>query len=281
MNSTDTLAHTSSRPAHAPILSAPPIRAGSERLLFVLSAFANTGAELTLADLMSKTHLPKSTLYRQLALLKNWGFVAHRDGEYTPGPMCVPLAWGFDNFSYLVQESQETLDELRDQTEESVGLLAAVGTRAVCLTMAQSTHLLRCSLTKGRSVLLCAGASAKALLAFMDPTRRKQVLQELRRDGLLSHQGHLGLESDLVAIRRQGHAVSSGEVDVGIWGISAPVFQNYLPYTDVVISLMAPAARAAGRESSLRETIQQGAERITDKLRQVATWSHDGRPGQE
>lgn len=245
-----------------------PVRSGSERLLFVLSTLAHTGTELTFEDLLRKTMLPKSTLYRQLALLKRWGFVSSHDDQYAPGPMCVPLAWGFDNFSHLVQESQETLMQLRDESGESVGVLAAVDTRVVCVAMVQSTRLLRCSLTKGRSAPLCSGASAKALLAFMMPARRERILDGLVGSGVLAAAARASLERELPAIRKRGHAISSGEVDVGIWGASAPIFQTHSPYADAVVTVMAPTARTAGREPALSSMLQRAAGRITENLRQ-------------
>src|SRR3546814_18746184 len=87
--------------------------------------------------------------------------------------MCVLRAWGFDQSSFLIQESHEKLYEISRGSGESIGLLMAVKNQVVCLDMVESTHPLRCSFVKGRSLPLAKGASAKALLAFMNPTRRE------------------------------------------------------------------------------------------------------------
>src|SRR5690606_26835754 len=128
--------------------------------------------------LMAETSLAKSTLYRQLALLKRWGFIIDRNNQYLPGPMCVPLAWGFEQSSYLRQEARTELQQLSQATNESAGLLVAVSNHAVCLEMIESSQPLRCSFVKGRSLPLNKGASAKALLAFMAKDRRRAALDE-------------------------------------------------------------------------------------------------------
>ena len=69
---------------------------GADRVLYVLATLARHDGPLSIAALAEKTGLAQSTLYRQVALLKRWGFVAEHEGEYGPGPLCVQLAWGFD-----------------------------------------------------------------------------------------------------------------------------------------------------------------------------------------
>src|SRR3546814_9304616 len=93
--------------------------------------------------------------------------------------MCCPLALFFDQTSCLRQKSHEKLYEISRSSGESIGLLIAVKNQVVCLNMVESTHPLRCSFVKGRSLPLAKGASAKALLDFMNPTRRAAALNRL------------------------------------------------------------------------------------------------------
>ncbi len=71
-------------------------KGGAERVLFVLATLARLERSVSIAELVAETGLAQSTLYRQLALLKRWGFVVDSNSEYMPGPMCLPLAWGVD-----------------------------------------------------------------------------------------------------------------------------------------------------------------------------------------
>jgi len=238
---------------------------GAERTLYVLATLARHGRPLTAAELAALTRLAPSTLYRQLALLKQWGFVQENAGAYMPGPTCLQLAWGFDQTSYLLHESLPEMQKLSDQTEETVGLMVAVQKQVVCLDMVESRLPLRCAFTKGKGLPLTRGASAKALLAFMPTAQRKAVLQDPDTVAQLGPGGLQRLEADLEKIRQQGYAVSADEVDQGVWGVSVPI----IPHVGKLlggITLMAPVSRVDARSRSLIEQAVAAARRISARL---------------
>lgn len=245
------------------------IKGGAERVLYVLATLAKLERGATIAELTHHTGLAQSTLYRQLSLLKRWGFVIDRQNEYAPGPMCVPLAWGFDQSSFLIREAHDALNDLSRASGESIGLLAAVRHQVVCLDMVESTHSLRCSFVKGRSLPLGKGASAKALLAFMPAARQAEELDQLGGDAQFDDDARTALAQQLAGIRAQGHATSNSEVDTGIWGISAPVYQQPGKNAVAVITLMAPWSRAQGREQQFTDLTVRAASHISSRLQSL------------
>ncbi|OZI82177.1 IclR family transcriptional regulator [Bordetella genomosp. 6] len=237
------------------------IAGGAERVLYVLATLAREEAPLTVAALAERTGLAQSTLYRQVALLKRWGFVLEQAGAYTPGPLCVQLARGFDQSSYLIQEALPDMTRLAADSGETVGLLVAMSDQAVCLEMVESRHPLRCSFVKGRGLSLARGASAKSLMAFMAPARLQGRLHELAGQGVDA----AALARDLEAIRAAGYAVSDSEVDAGVWGCSAPVFER--PHQAAgSVTLMAPSTRVADRTTTLINLTLAAAKRISSRL---------------
>lgn len=64
-------------------------KAGAERVLFILATLAGLERPVTMHELVERTALPKSTLYRLLALLKKWGFVIDSGHTYAPGSLGV------------------------------------------------------------------------------------------------------------------------------------------------------------------------------------------------
>src|SRR3546814_8310105 len=110
----------------------------------------------------------------------------------------------------------------------SCALVTGVQTCALpilCLDMVESTHPLRCSFVKGRSLPLAKGASAKALLAFMNPTRRAAALNRLSDENVLSPDARNAFEQQLEQIRIQGYATSTSEVEIGRASCRARVCQ--------------------------------------------------------
>jgi len=237
------------------------IAGGAGRVLYVLASLARHDGPLSIQALAEKTGLAQSTLYRQVALLKRWGFVAEQGGEYGPGPLCVQLAWGFDQSSFLMRESQPDMERLAADSGETVGLLLAVKDQAVCLDMIESRHPLRCSFVKGRGLPLVRGASARSLMAFMPAARLEALLDDLRAAGVNVAE----LAASLEPIRAAGYAVTDSEVDAGVWGVSVPVFQR--PHQAVAsITLMAPSTRATLRAPALIDMTIAAARRISGRL---------------
>ncbi len=150
---------------------------------------------------------------------------------------------------------------------ESIGLLMAVNNQAVCLDMVESRQPLRCSFVKGRGLPLCKGASAKALLAFMDKDRRAAALRHIVREKIVDAGDIAPLELDLSAIAQRGYCTTDSEVDEGVWGVSAPIFQQ--GGSAAVITLMAPTTRTRNRERSFIDMTVTVASRISSRLQSL------------
>ncbi len=246
-------------PKDAPPLTVVPT---ADRVLQVLAVLAQQGKSMPAAELMERTGLARSTLYRQLARLKRWGFVLESDGCYAPGPLSLQLALGFDLASHLVRQARPDMVDLAQQSQESVGLIVAVNDQAICLDMVESQHSLRCSFEKGRSVPLRAGASAKCVLAHLPEAVRAAVLDSQWGAGTPERDA-AQRESD--AIRKAGFAMTAGEVDPGVWGCSVPLFGASRQSVGA-ITLMAPIVRASGQEEALIRMAVVAAARISRQL---------------
>ncbi|MBA3593889.1 MAG: IclR family transcriptional regulator [Polaromonas sp.] len=229
-----------------------------DRALVVLATLAQQGHPLTATELVRKTGLSQSTLYRQLHALKRWGFVLEVEGRYAPGPLSLQLALGFDMASHLARQARQDMLVLAQQSQESVGLIVAVNGQAICIEMVESRQALRCSFEKGRSVPLEKGASAKCLLAHLPEAARDAAsgTPELPQAGRVA---------ELDAIRKAGFAVSHGEVDAGVWGVSAPLFAMGQQAVGA-LTLMAPSVRILDKHSPLIQMTVVTAARISRSL---------------
>ena len=246
-----------------PILG-PSSVAAADRVLHVLAVLAQHGKPMSATELIENTGLARSTLYRQLARLKLWGFVLETNGHYAPGPLSLQLALGFDMASHLAIHARSGMQALARQYQESVGLVVAVNDSVVCLEMGDSPQALRCSFEKGRSVPLRAGASAKCLLAHAPVVARDAILDQYYGAGTAERETAL---AELQSVVKAGYAVSFGEVDAGVWGISVPVFGAPRQAAGA-ITLMAPISRAKGQEAALTSMAVVAAARISRSLTQ-------------
>lgn len=262
MNAPDNLVTTSLQAAaSAGDVSAAGV-AAADRVLQVLAVLACAGRPLSANELMRDTGLPRSSLYRQLARLKRFGFVTDSDALYAPGPLGLQLARGFDDGSHLVQVARPILAQLAQQTKESAGLLVAANGQAVCLDMEESPLSLRCSFAKGRSVPLKLGASAKCVLAYLPEVQRDVLLAKAYGgDALAIRQAN----AELKALRERGYITTVSEVDVGVWGCSTPIFADGQRAV-AALTLMAPYQRAQPQEAQLVQATLAAGARISRSL---------------
>src|SRR5690606_16186050 len=97
--------------------------------------------------------------------------------------------------------------------------------RGVCMAVQESDAHFQYAIEAGETKLLHAGASGKAILAFLPDDEREAVLG----DGQLSAVTPrttcdlAALRTELQAIRDQGHAVTHGERVPGAVGIGVPI----------------------------------------------------------
>ena len=238
----------------------PSVGAGADRVLYVLATLARHDGPLSIAALAEQTGLAQSTLYRQVALLKRWGFVAEHDGEYGPGPLSVQLAWGFDQSSFLIHEAQPDMAALAVASGETIGLLVAVRTRPSAWTWWKAS--IRCAARSPR-VAACRWPGARRPSPCWPSCRRRACRRRWAT-----------WPARRAWIRRAcpgnwtpyaGYAVTDSEVDAGVWGVSVPIFQR-AHQAVASITLMAPSTRAAQRPQALIDMTVGAARRISLKL---------------
>jgi DNA-binding IclR family transcriptional regulator len=253
---------TSSETAHISHIPQPPTIV--DRVLHVLACVAKAGRPIGAKQIAAQVAMPLSTVYRHLAALKKWGLLQeHMDtGMFEPGATGVQLAWGFDQNSNLVSQSRDEISALVERTGESVGLLVYINGQMVCISMQESNQPLRCSFTKGRAHSLMHGASAKSLLAFLPRALQQRLIDEHFHD---APDSAAAIQAQLIDIRKQRYATSESEVDLGVWGVSAPLISDN-ERLEGTITLMAPALRVGRREAELIRLTREAADRICNRF---------------
>jgi DNA-binding IclR family transcriptional regulator len=189
--------------------------------------------------------LPTSTIYRHLQTLLQAGFVVQSQvlGRYSAGPEVVRLADNYRQEALAQGEVRQRLEELSSETGELAAYLVQSSREALCVESVESAHILSCSYAAGRSRPLLNGASARAILAFLPEEERLEILESQ----YIAREDERDILTDVEAIRQRGYATSSGALAPGVWGVSAPVFQDDDTLAGVVTT-MVPLERAGTDE---------------------------------
>jgi DNA-binding IclR family transcriptional regulator len=197
------------------------------RAMRLLDLFERGRPEMSLAEFARRSGYSKSTTYRLLVTLVKAGWL-----ERSPAGTFRLTIKAFQVGSVLVdslelrQEAGPIMARMAAELDESVYLVVAAGTRAVCLERIESGQGVRLAdLYVGGSQPLNLGGAPRALLAFDED----RLLPPLLKEGLSGRTEYSlvdpsDLRSDLAATRRRGYSISDEDVTAGIGAIGAPIF---------------------------------------------------------
>jgi len=217
-----------------------------ERTFRILEVFSESRPEWSTTDISRTLALPVPTVHRILGALKRLGYVSqHEDTRrFRLGSAALDLGERARAVADLRPVAIGPLRRLSDATGETALLtvLTPERDRSVCLERVETSQPLRLSVQPGRQLPLHAGASQKALLAFMPEAEiDKLIAQPLERFCSATITEPSALRRELLAISARGWASSYEETNVGVWGLAVPVLND----TDVVcaVGIAGPSAR--------------------------------------
>jgi DNA-binding IclR family transcriptional regulator len=239
---------------------------GTSLKILRLAAFSAT--PVTARELGQALDIPRSTLYRFLKTLVQYGFLIQTRHGYIVGPYVSQVSPSPAEDWLQSHACRTQLAAIAEDIQETVVLTVIRWPHAYALTAVEGPQSVRWSFTAGSRHPLYAGASAKALLAFLsddalEDYRRVTPLLPLASASVTSWPKLLAQIQD---IRAQRYCISDSEVDEGVTALAVPVF--YHQQILASISVVGPAFRFTPADHVL--TLQRHAQEVE---RQLAAWS--------
>ncbi|WP_457072621.1 IclR family transcriptional regulator [Modestobacter sp. SYSU DS0903] len=171
---------------------------------------AVTDDPATLAELVTRTGLPRATAHRLATALEGHRLLRRTaGGAWAPGPALAELGRGGADLADLAGRH---LPGLRDATGESAQFYVRDGSSRVCIAAAERLSGLRDTVPVGARLPLTAGSAAHALLAFAPADEVTALLPSASFTA-----------RTLLDVRRRGWAHSIAEREPGVASLSAPV----------------------------------------------------------
>ncbi|MCJ7832288.1 MAG: IclR family transcriptional regulator, partial [Actinobacteria bacterium] len=212
---------------------------GLDRIDAILTAVEH-GARTT-TSIAGRTGLHRTTTHRLVKDLVGRGYLAHTPSGYVLGPRILRLATTAMRELPLRSLAEPVLQRLSESTGESTQLYVLSGDRRICVAAVQSGSELRTIVEIGSSLPLTAGSSGKVFLAYLPPPVAASLIAAARP---LTERTPTGekLEEQVILSRKRGWAMSSGERELGVGSVSAPILDR-LGALLGVISVSAPVSR--------------------------------------
>src|SRR5712691_7283347 len=211
-----------------------------DRAAQLLKEVVHGGDPVTFTELTVATGLAKSTTSLLMMALERAGLV-RRDGagRFLPGEMFVSYAWRGGAQASLVEVAQPYLDQVGEDTGETVNLGVASGGMVEQIAQADSRYLIGGTNWIGLSVPLHCAALGKVLLAFGAATLPPGRLEQ-RTARTITSRG--ALAADLSAVRSRGYAVTDEELEPGLVAVAAPVYAGGAAVV-AALAVSGPASR--------------------------------------
>lgn len=191
-----------------------------ERAVELLFRLASHPDGVGLQQLAREVGCSKSTVHRLLATLQGLG-VAEQDAAsklYRAGARIADLSAPAAHPD-LRRLALPIMRQLRSETEETVTLHLVQGDSHVVVEQVESEHEIRRINPIGQPVPLVAGATARAILAFLPQDERTVVLAAVSPADRPS-------DDELAEVRARGFSLSAGERLAGGTAMSAPILDR-------------------------------------------------------
>ncbi len=204
----------------------------TDRALGVLGLFSLDKPIWTAEEVAARLEVSISSAYRYLSNLMEIGLVASAGaGRYVLGPAIIQLDRQIQLTDPMLQVARPVMDEL-------IGYAPPGSVMLLCRAFADSVLCVHqvvgpgpqsvVSYERGRPMIMFRGATSRIILAYQQ-TRTLQAIYNKHADEIRG----AGLGDDWTAfrqalsrLRRAGHAVSHGEIDLGRVGLAAPVLSE-------------------------------------------------------
>lgn len=243
---------------------------GVERALDVLRLFADDGVtELGVTEIAERLDLSKAVIHRILTSFRVKGFVTVDDESrrYRLGPEVLTLGLAYLDRLDVHELARRTMRELARQSNETSTLSVRVGWQRVYIDQATPARDIKMVVQLGGAYPLHAGASSKALFAYLPEEERRAFLTTHRLTPVTDRTitDPAVLLAQVAEIRERGYAESNGERQVGASSVAAPVLDRNGGLL-AVISVCGPEERFRPEVERHAATLLDAIDRISAAL---------------
>ncbi len=237
------------------------------KALRVLDLVAGAEGGTRLSALALAVRLPKTTVFRYLCSLEAAGYLACDPvaETWSLGARFRALSEPPDAVTRLRALALPIMVELRDRFDETVNLGVLRGAKVVYVEIVQSNQRLRLEAQVGGEDPAHSTALGRAILAYLPPTERAQVLtEELAGRTKRTVRTREAVETALGQTAVLGYAVERGENEDGAVCVGAAILgQDGRPAG--ALSLSAPESRMSDRRIAeaglaLRRAVRQAGD---------------------
>jgi DNA-binding IclR family transcriptional regulator len=201
-----------------------------EKCFVILDCLHTNRHTPTLEEISQVTGYKKTTCFRLLKTMRTLGLVEMLPGKkkYRYGPRLAALGLSALKNMNLRQSALPILQQLRDETGETINLTLLSGSEILYVERIMSDYLINVNVNVGDRLPVYCASMGKVILAFLSESRLEQILSAIkfipRTEKTIASRS--ALLKELERIRANGFAINDEELEKGLRAVAAPIF-NY------------------------------------------------------
>ena len=195
------------------------------RGLRVLSVFGHDMASPTLSEIAESSGLSRAAARRSLLTLQHLGYVGSRGRNFFLTPRVLELGYGYLSSLDLGELAQQAMEQLSQRVQESCSMAVLDGHDVVYVVRVPVRRIMRIALGVGARLPAFTASLGRVILADLDKVELDNWIEGLEFHAYTPHTVRSAAEfrRALENVRKQGYALTSQELELGLCSIAVPV----------------------------------------------------------
>jgi DNA-binding IclR family transcriptional regulator len=235
------------------------------RVMEHLSTCQNGGS---ITEIATHLKLPKNSVFRIVRTLVASGYLEQHEKSYRLSPKILSLGYTAVQSTHLIEACMGEMRGLRDEINETIFVGALSEGKVVILEELPSFQLVKFTIEIGHKVAIHASAPGKAILAYLPPAERKDLLNHIAftRFNDRTIPGMKAMTEEIEKILSVGYALDLGEEVAEICCAASPVL-DYRAYPIASIWLSGPEFRLSRMDlAKVGATVREHALRVSKQF---------------
>ncbi|WP_420548021.1 IclR family transcriptional regulator [Curvivirga sp.] len=211
------------------------------RSIQVLQEIADAEKPPLISDLLKTTELSRPTLYRILASLEQEGLIKrNNDKSYALGGRLISLARRALSDNNIRSIAQNALEELRDQTGETVHLAIRSGDELVYIDKFESRATVKMASKIGTRVPFHSSGVGKAFMAALSTEESEELLTRISLPAItpFTTTDKVQLRKTIEEVRKHRYVFDDQENEEGIVCFGAAILNDRnIPEASISVSI--------------------------------------------
>ncbi|PKM84667.1 MAG: IclR family transcriptional regulator [Firmicutes bacterium HGW-Firmicutes-11] len=241
-----------------------------EKAMNIIEVLDNE-SELSLGEISERLAMDKGTVHRLVATLKYCGYVDQNleTKKYSNSLKLFEMGNRVVEKKGLRKVAEPFIKEAAALAGETINLGVQHEGNIIYIDKIETSETIKVGLNIGRRIPSYCTGLGKAILAFLSPERREELLSGVEFYPYTPHtvRDRESLERQLAMIREQGYCIDDQEYVDGLICIAAPVFDhNNDPIAAVSVSIPKYRYDAIGKKIDYISIAKNAAGKISGEL---------------